>query len=157
MQERDNALSLLIEKSIDLKSTVMSIDEKATNQFNSTGGRKPKTNISDLIQDLEVQVTSIMNMRGVLNCEDQNVIEIRNHLIDLYQRMGINLLKKHAFYCEKQQSMNQEWQETCDQLINEHQTLKDDRDRNEADLNAKIKTMTDQLNQLKTDHYNVMK
>ena len=31
MQERDNALSLLIEKSIDLKSSVMSIDEKATN------------------------------------------------------------------------------------------------------------------------------
>jgi len=33
MQERDNALSLLIEKSIDLKSKVNSIDEKATNQF----------------------------------------------------------------------------------------------------------------------------
>ena len=31
MQERDNALSLLIEKSIDLKSKVNSIDEKATN------------------------------------------------------------------------------------------------------------------------------
>ena len=50
MQERDNALSLLIEKSIDLKSTVMSIDEKATNQFNSMKNKgKPKTNISDLI------------------------------------------------------------------------------------------------------------
>ena len=33
MQDRDNALSLLIEKSIDLKSKVNSIDEKATNQF----------------------------------------------------------------------------------------------------------------------------
>lgn len=60
MQERDNALSLLIEKSIDLKSHVMSIDEKATNQFNSMNNkgsnRKPKTNINDLIQDLEIQV-----------------------------------------------------------------------------------------------------
>lgn len=42
-----------------------------------------------------------MNMRGLQSCEDQNVIEIKNHLIDLYQRIGINLLKKHAFYCEK--------------------------------------------------------
>ena len=33
MQERDNALSLLIEKSIDLKTTIQSIDEKAANQF----------------------------------------------------------------------------------------------------------------------------
>jgi hypothetical protein len=105
MQERDNALSLLIEKSIDLKSTVMSIDEKATNQFNSMNNkgsnRKPKTNINDLIQDLEIQVQGIMNMNGLTSCEDQNVLEIKNHLIDLYQRIGINLLKKHAQYCEK--------------------------------------------------------
>jgi hypothetical protein len=49
MQERDNALSLLIEKSIDLKSSVMSIDEKVNNQFNNKSGRKVKTNVGENI------------------------------------------------------------------------------------------------------------
>jgi hypothetical protein len=33
MQTRDNAISLIIEKSIDIKSLIMSIDEKAGNQI----------------------------------------------------------------------------------------------------------------------------
>ena len=71
--------------------------------------------------------------------------------------MGINLLKKHAIYCEKQLNMDREWQETCDQLINEHQTLKDDRDRTEAELQQKCNHMNEQLCQLKTEHYNMTK
>lgn len=63
MQERDNALSLLIEQSIDLKSKVNSIDEKAQNQYkNQKSGRKA-TNIGDLIQDLEMQVNSMMSSK----------------------------------------------------------------------------------------------
>ena len=98
-----------------------------------------------------------MNMRGLSQCQDQNVIEIKNHLIDLYQRIGINLLKKHASYCEKMLTMDRDWQETCDTLINEQQTLKDDRDRNEAEMQSKIKQMTEQLNQLKMENYAVVK
>ena len=85
------------------------------------------------------------------------MIEIKNHLIDLYQRVGVSLLKKHLVYQDKLHQSSNEWQETCDQLINEHQSLKDDRERTEAELHLKIKQMTDQLNQLKTDHYNVQK
>lgn len=62
------------------------------------------------------------------------MLEIKNHLIDLYQRIGINLLKKHANYCEKMLNMDRDWQETCDTLINEQQTLKDERDRSEAEM-----------------------
>jgi len=42
-------------------------------------------------------------------------------------------------------------------LINEHQTLKDNAERTEAELQAKISTMTTQLNDLKTDHYKLVK
>ena len=156
MQERDNALSLLIEKSIDLKSKVERIDEKATNQFQNKKARKT-TNIGDLIQELESSIRGMMTGRGLQDCSDQNVIEVKNHLIDLYQRVAVNLLKKHHFYSEKLQSTDREWQETCDQLINEQQALKDDRDRTEAELQAKMKQMTEQLDGLKTDHYKVVK
>lgn len=119
MQDRDNALTLLIEKSIDLKSIVMSIDEKASNQMlavrsqsQQLGAPKRKqSNLSDLIQDLEMQITAMMNVRsGGINpdgsgsgrqSDDQNVVEIRNHLIDLYQRIAVGLLKKHQQYVEK--------------------------------------------------------
>jgi len=113
LQERDNALTLLIEKSIDLKSIVMSIDEKASNQMLSVGSQaqlaaqgkkslnkhRKTANIADLIQDLEMQITGMMNISAnkspSSSANDQNVVEIRNHLIDLYQRIGVGLLKKH--------------------------------------------------------------
>lgn len=154
MQERDNALSLLIEKSIDIKTNIQSIDEKATSTFAKQGR---KSNIADLISDLEMQITNMVSIPGVGSCQDQNVIEIKNHLIDLYQRVGVVLLKKHLLYHERLQQSSNEWQETTDQLINEHQTLKDDRDRTEAELQGRIKQLTDQLNKLKTDHYDVKK
>ena len=73
LQDRDNALTLLIEKSIDLKSIVMSIDEKASNQMlaarsqlgsQGTINKRKQANLGDLIQDLEMQVTAMMNVRG---------------------------------------------------------------------------------------------
>lgn len=140
MQERDNALSMLIEKSIDIKTNIQSIDEKASSSFAKSSR---KSNIADLIQDLDLQITNMVNIPGISACQDQNVIEIKNHLIDLYQRVGVGLLKKHLVYHEKVQQSSNEWQETCDQLINEHQTLKDDRDRTEAELQKKIKQLTD--------------
>ena len=81
----------------------------------------------------------MVSIPGVGSCQDQNVIEIKNHLIDLYQRVGVGLLKKHLLYHERLQQSSNEWQETTDQLINEHQTLKDDRDRTEAELQGRIK------------------
>ena len=175
MQDRDNALTLLIEKSIDLKSIVMSIDEKASNQMlavrsqsQQLGAHKRKqSNLSDLIQDLEMQITAMMNVRsGGINpdgsgsgrqSDDQNVVEIRNHLIDLYQRIAVGLLKKHQQYVEKLQTTEQGWQQTCDKLINEVQSLKEEKERQEIQMSEQIRVKTEQLNQLKTDHYKVVK
>ena len=65
----------------------------------------------------------------------------------------MKLLKKNNTYSEKLQSADREWQETCDQLINEQQTLKDERDRTESENQAKIRQLSDVLNELKTEHY----
>ena len=154
MQERDNALSLLIEKSIDLKSRVNSIDEKATNQFqNKKSSRKVGSSIADQIQELELSITSMMTMNDLSKCNDQNVIEVKNHLIDLYQCIAVKLLKKSNSYSEKLQKADKEWQETCDQLINELQTTKDELDRTQSETATKNRQLSDQLNELKTEHY----
>ena len=75
--------------------------------------KRKQANLADLIQDLEMQITSMMNIgssdsRENLN-NDQNVVEIRNHLIDLYQRIAVGLLKKHQQYVEKLQTTEKEW------------------------------------------------
>ena len=71
MQERDNALSLLIEKSIDLKGIVVAIDEKVNSILKGAKQRKGKmSSIPDLIQDLELQVQNIVNINGIRTCND---------------------------------------------------------------------------------------
>ena len=84
----------------------------------------------------------INKMIHITDCTDHNVIEIKNHLIDLYQRVGVTLLKKHVKFQEKLSNANNEWQETCDQLITETQTLKDERDRTDAENQALVTKLT---------------
>jgi len=74
-QERDNSLSLIIEKSIDIKSVIQSIDEKASSL------RSKKSTINDSIHELEMKINKMVHLT---DCKDQNVIEIKNHLVDLY-------------------------------------------------------------------------
>jgi hypothetical protein len=42
-----------------------------------------------------MQIASMMQIDKDFSSNDQNVMEIRNHLIDIYQRIGVGLLKKH--------------------------------------------------------------
>ena len=67
LQARDNALSILIDRSIDLKSAVMTIDEKVQNYMTQRaqkgkGQRMPtrKVNLADQVSDLELQITKLM-------------------------------------------------------------------------------------------------
>jgi hypothetical protein len=48
-----------------------------------------------------MQIASMMQIDKDFSSNDQNVMEIRNHLIDIYQRIGVGLLKKHQFYIER--------------------------------------------------------
>lgn len=99
-QERDNALSLIIETSIDLKSVIQTIDEKAKTSARQTTFRANKGNqgLNDQIHDLELRINKMVH---ISDCKDHNVVEIKNHLIDLYQRVGVNLLKKHVTFQDK--------------------------------------------------------
>jgi hypothetical protein len=84
MQERDNSLSIIIETSIDIKTMIQSIDEKATNMRNQktfTNQRAKAANLADSISELEMKIN---RMIGVTDCSDQNIIEIKNHLIEIY-------------------------------------------------------------------------
>jgi hypothetical protein len=67
------------------------------------------------------------------------------------------LLKKHLVYQEKLVATNNEWQETCDQLLNENQSLKDDHEKFDRDMKSQNKKLTDQLNELKMEHYRIQK
>ena len=87
----------------------------------------------------------MMQIDKDFSSNDQNVMEIRNHLIDIYQRIGVGLLKKHQFYIERIQLSDKEWQETCDQLINEVQTLKNEHEQSEFEKSRKIQTLSQQL------------
>ena len=108
--------------------------------------------MNDSIHELEMKINKMVN---VTDCCDQNVIEIKNHLIDLYQRVGVALLKKHSTFHEKLSSQNNEWQETCDQLISENQNLKSEKEQCEQDLQSKNEKLTTQLDGLKTEHYKI--
>ncbi len=53
MQLRDNAISLIIEKSIDIKSLVLGIDEKAGNQIqNGIKGNQKIRKISNINENI---------------------------------------------------------------------------------------------------------
>ena len=56
---------MLIEKSIDIKTNIQSIDEKARSTFAKQGR---KSNIADLISDLEMQITNMVNIPGIGGC-----------------------------------------------------------------------------------------
>lgn len=122
---------MLIEMSIDIKSVIQNLDEKASSNMQrmtgfQVGPPKSNTNLQDGIHDLEMRINKMMH---ATQCKDLNVVEIKNHLVDLYLRVGVSLLKKHLQFQDKIQNCNNEWQVTCDQLINETQALKAEREK----------------------------
>lgn len=77
-----------------------------------------------------MQITKLMTDAN----SDQSINEVRNHLIDLYTRIGVGLLKSHQNLIEQLVSSDNQWQETVDQLIDELTQVKDDKERKEHEL-----------------------
>lgn len=105
----------MIEKSIDLKSGVLLIDEKSQNFITARmkkHGQSRKVNLMEQIQELELTISNMMASSGDTN--DQGVLEVRSHLIDLYTRVGVGLLKRHHMLIEMLMAADGEWQETAD-------------------------------------------
>ena len=45
---------------------------------------------------------------------------IRDHLIEVYQKIGFGLLKRQLYYDELISKQENEWRATCDRLIEDH-------------------------------------
>ena len=48
---------------------------------------------------------------------DGTAVELRDHFMDLYQRTVVGLLKKQQVFEDKLTQSENEWQATCDKLI----------------------------------------
>ena len=56
--------------------------------------RKP--NLADQVNELELGITKLLQEGS----PDQSVNEMRNHLIDVYTRVGVGLIKRHQSLIE---------------------------------------------------------
>lgn len=74
--------------------------------------------------ELELAITKLM-----LELKDDSgsiLCELRDHLIDVYQKIGVGLLKRQLVYDEKLSKQELEWRATCDKLIDDHQEIKEE-------------------------------
>ena len=71
-----------------------------------------------MMSDLELSVTKFLDIK-----DDESHIELlslRDHMLEVYQKVGVGLLKRHQTYDEKLLKQEQEWRATCDKLIEDH-------------------------------------
>lgn len=52
--------------------------------------------------------------------------ELIDHMIDIYTKVGIGLLKKHVVYEELLIKKENDWQQTCDKLMENLQLIKEE-------------------------------
>ncbi len=52
--------------------------------------------------------------------------ELRDHIIEVYQKIGVGLLKRQQTYEDKLSKQENEWRATCDKLIEDHHNIKDE-------------------------------
>jgi hypothetical protein len=83
----------------------------------------------------------------------QMLVALRDHMIEVYQRVGFSLLKRQLYYDELLCRQESEWRATCDRLMEDHQAIKDSSEQSEHDANQTIHTLQQQLNVLKQEHY----
>ena len=120
LRERDLYLQRLIAKSIDIKNQVMTIDEK----HNQRHLLSPAV-LAEMLSELELQISKLAG--GDLR--DETVLgAVRDHLIEVYQRVGCTLLRRQGHYDELLQRQESEWRATCDRLMEDHQAMRDQRD-----------------------------
>lgn len=98
----------------------MTIDEKR-NPANRKSSFFNAAKMAEMMNELELNVTKLMELKE----ESGSVlVELRNHLIEIYQKVGIGLLKRHMTYDDQLIKQEQDWQQTCDRLIEENSKIK---------------------------------
>jgi len=96
LKQRDQFLSKLIQKSIDLKNQVMTIDEKKNPAHKKTN-MFSHAQTGELMSELELKIAKLMELKEE---SGSMLMEMRDHLIEVYTKVGIGLLKRHLFYDE---------------------------------------------------------
>ena len=75
--------------------------------------------------------------------------EVRDHVMELYNRTVIGLLKKQQRLSDNLKQQEHEWQATCNKLIEDQQMARQEQDK----LEDKLEQTVAQLNTLKSEHY----
>ena len=78
--------------------------------------------------------------------------ELRDHVMDLFNRTVIGLIKKQNKLAESLKKQDHEWQATCDKLISDQQQARQDQEV----IEEKLEQTTAQLINLKGEHYNLV-
>ena len=112
----------LIARSLEIRSQLLLIDEKKNaswQQGKKSGGSSSmsQSQLMELISELELAVTKMIEFKDENNTYRG---ELRDHLIEVYQKVGVGLLKRQIAYDEKLAKQESEWRATCDRLIEDH-------------------------------------
>ena len=107
---------------------MLTIDEKkhpsVHSQKKGTSSIFTQAHIGEMMSELEHSITRGL-MSADLKDESGSVLgDMRDHLIEVYQRIGLGLLKRQLVYDEQLSKQESEWRATCDKLIDDHQEIK---------------------------------
>ena len=92
MKERDTFIQRLITKSIDLKNKILTIDEKK-HQHTKKQSMFAQSHLGEMMSDLELSISKL-----IIDLKDESgsglLGSMRDHLIEVYQKIGFGLLKR---------------------------------------------------------------
>ena len=130
----------LLERSSDIKSKIVPM-------------MKPGTKIDDSIMKqtiswIEQKSTALLDLK---NESDAVCMQTRDHMIELYQRVGVGLLRKVHSKDGEMKKQEGDWQATVDKLIEAQQVRQHEKDK----LDERIEGLTSDQNVLKAEHYNL--
>jgi hypothetical protein len=77
-----------------------------------------------MMNELELAIAKLLELKDGMG--GSVLMQLRDHLIEVYSRVGVHLLKRHLTYDEQILKQEQEWAATCDRLIEDHQLIKNE-------------------------------
>ena len=99
----------------------------------------------DSLSELELNISRLMELKPA----DSACAELRDHVLDFYQRITIGQLRQVIKGEEQIKKLEQDWQATCDALIDEQKKSK----AYIANLEDKVESLQMDLAKLKSEHY----
>ncbi len=112
---RDLFLERLVAKSVDIKNKIVAIDDKRGKKGTSA------VHLNEMVGELELEVS---RMGLALKDEKGGVLtDLRDHIVDVYQRMGVQATRKSLAQDEAGLREDQQWKATCDRLLEDHQAI----------------------------------